>query len=131
MGFFWKVKIMSNLSELHLSHNPCVVYLHSKMLRSLQISKSSTSTLSCLLVPVVAMTKGTFYFLSTIFTSISPSSLFMISTPHLWFLCFAISNTRLMFMIHSYLHSWNMHIWNAFMKPNQSICKYIFFCNIV
>lgn len=31
---------------------------YSKMLRSLQTSKNSTSTLSCLLVPTVAMTKG-------------------------------------------------------------------------
>lgn len=34
---------------------------YSKMLRSLQTSKSSTSTWSCLLVPAVAMTKGTFH----------------------------------------------------------------------
>lgn len=36
-----------------------VVFHHSKMLRSLQTSKSSTSTLSCLLVPAAAMIKGT------------------------------------------------------------------------
>lgn len=33
-------------------------YFYSKMLRSLQTSKNSTSTLSCLLVPAVAMIKG-------------------------------------------------------------------------
>lgn len=41
-----------DLSRLLYSH------FHSKMLRSLQTSKNSTSTLSCLLVPAVAMIKG-------------------------------------------------------------------------
>ncbi len=105
---------------MHLSHNPCIVHSHSKMLRNSQISKSSTSTLSCLLVPVVAMTKGTYSFLSTLFLSISPSSPFMISTPHEPFVIFVLckSNTLicLIIMIQLFTFSetfiYEMHLWN-------------------
>lgn len=44
---------------IFLFSSPWCFYFYSKMLRSLQTSKSSTSTWSCLLVPAVAMIKGT------------------------------------------------------------------------
>lgn len=109
------LKIMLNLCEMPLSHNSCVVHSHSKMLRNLQISKSSTSTLSCLLVPVVAMTKGTYNFLSTLFLSIFPSSPFMISTPHEPFVIFVLCNIKCTHMCDNY---------DSFMFTFSEICIY-------
>lgn len=58
-----------------------MLFFYSKMWRSLQTLKNSTSTLSCLLVPPMAMIKGTF---------LRPHSFNCISLP-LYFLCLSIN----------------------------------------
>jgi len=117
---------------------PCVLHLRSKMSRSLQISKSSTSTLSCLLVLVVAMTKGTCYFKSIYSFPYPPPFLLWFEhlKNHLWSLCFAISNTLIAYWMSDVYYSliqWNicisseMHWCNKIKKCTSIISRWHFY----